>query len=150
MLLAPTTTDLRRLATDVERFTKRLIAAPLASPATPDLIRANDARHDILDLIITLSQAIEAEIVARRSTCCLECHATAEEWGRFEADREDTLSDLDRVLTAERTQLNRGVDPEPWHSWKGPMEEEIHPMGVGAPTEAAIHAAAWDAERKVG
>lgn len=144
MLLAPTTTELRRLATEVDRFMKRLIAAPLASPGTPDLTDANDARHGCLDGLTDLRESLEAEIAKRGVTCCAECHATAESWGRFEAVREDALSQLDRVIRAERDQLHPDSDRDeaPWHSYSPPL----HPVAVGAPTELGVLAGNWDAE----
>lgn len=78
------------------------------------------------------------EILAEQA-CCQECAFTDAEWDRFEAERPDRLSDLDRVIRAEKeAQEERALA----YQFTPDVDDAPHPVGVGS-CDMAIHASNW-------
>jgi hypothetical protein len=85
------------------------------------------------------------DLLAEQS-CCQECKETAAEWDRFEAERPDNLTALDRVIRAEREAQSEA------HTWSFTPGVDEHPIACGS-CDVAIHAAnstSLDSERRCG
>lgn len=82
---------------------------------------------------------VSAELRDLASPCCHECASTTAEWDRFEAERPDRLSALDRVIRAEKeAQAERALA----YSFTPDVDDAPHPVGVGS-CDLAIHASNW-------
>jgi hypothetical protein len=143
---APTMTQVKNCRSGVVKAQRNLEFQLLVGCNTPTLKSAANKLSLIKSMLAGLERDLD-EAIAEREPVCRECQETQDSWDR---SGEDRLVMLDRVIRAERAQLqpDSGEDSSPWHSFS-PGREEIHPVGVGAPTEEiAALAADWDPQRR--
>ncbi len=99
------------------------------------LTTQHQSYHKKLQKLETAFNEVVAELRDLASPCCQECRDTAAEWDRFEAERPDNLTALDRVIRAEKEAQSEA------HTWSFTPDVDAapHPVGVGG-CDVAIHA----------